>query len=192
MSGFVSRGFKGRRREPEAADRLPPGQYLTRDFPVLSAGPTPHTPLDRWDFRVDGAIDQARSWTWDEFLALPRETPTVDIHCVTKWSKLDTVWEGVAIDTLLADAHHTARLPDRSLRRRLHDQSAARGRDWTARRGWRSSTMAQPLDARARRSGPAAGAASLFLEERQVGARPRARPRRSTGLLGIARLSQLW
>jgi len=102
MSGFVSRGFKGRRREPEAADRLPPGQYLTRDFPVLSAGPTPHTPLDRWDFRVDGAIDQARSWTWNEFLALPRETPTVDIHCVTKWSKLDTVWEGIAIDSLLA------------------------------------------------------------------------------------------
>jgi len=109
MSGFVSRGFKGRRREPEAADRLPPGQYLTRDFPVLSAGPTPHTPLDRWDFRVDGAIDQARSWTWNEFLALPRESITVDIHCVTKWSKLDTVWEGIAIDSLLAGAHHTAR-----------------------------------------------------------------------------------
>ncbi|HYP60169.1 MAG TPA: molybdopterin-dependent oxidoreductase, partial [Thermomicrobiales bacterium] len=65
--------------------------------------------LDRWDFRVDGAIDQARSWTWNEFLALPRESITVDIHCVTKWSKLDTVWEGVAIDTLLAGAHHTAR-----------------------------------------------------------------------------------
>jgi DMSO/TMAO reductase YedYZ molybdopterin-dependent catalytic subunit len=109
MSGFVSRGFTGRRREPEVAGRLPPGQYLTRDFPVLSAGPTPRTPLDRWDFRISGAVDQERRWTWEQFLALPRETPIVDIHCVTKWSKLDTVWEGVSVDTLLAGLHHTAR-----------------------------------------------------------------------------------
>jgi DMSO/TMAO reductase YedYZ molybdopterin-dependent catalytic subunit len=57
---------------------------------VLSAGPTPHTPLDEWSFTVSGAVDQPVSWPWDEFIALPAETPTVDIHCVTKWSKLDT------------------------------------------------------------------------------------------------------
>ncbi|MBW3634022.1 MAG: sulfite oxidase-like oxidoreductase [Chloroflexi bacterium] len=104
MAGnFISRGFRGRRREdPAVASRVPPGQYLTPDFPVLSAGPTPLTPLARWDFTITGAVGQSRRWTWDEFRALPSEAITVDIHCVTKWSKLDTVWEGVAIDTLLA------------------------------------------------------------------------------------------
>jgi DMSO/TMAO reductase YedYZ molybdopterin-dependent catalytic subunit len=100
-SGFISRGFRGRRVDPELAGRIPPGQYRTLDFPVLSAGPTPHTPLDAWDLRIDGELDAPRRWTWDEFLALPRETFTVDIHCVTKWSKLDTEWEGVSLDLLL-------------------------------------------------------------------------------------------
>jgi DMSO/TMAO reductase YedYZ molybdopterin-dependent catalytic subunit len=99
---FISRGFRGRRREdPEVASRVPPGQYLTSDFPVLSAGPTPNTPLAQWDFAITGAVNPDRRWTWDEFRAFPSEAITVDIHCVTKWSKLDTVWEGVAIDTLL-------------------------------------------------------------------------------------------
>jgi len=74
---------------------------VTQDFPVLSAGPTPHTPLDQWTFEINGEVDQPVSWTWEEFLALPAETPTVDIHCVTKWSKLDTEWLGVSVDTLL-------------------------------------------------------------------------------------------
>jgi len=101
---FIARGFHARR--PAApAGRLPPGQYETRDFPVLSAGPTPRTPLADWDFRVLGSSDdRAARWTWDELHALPRETPTVDIHCVTKWSKFDTAWEGVSVDTLLGDA----------------------------------------------------------------------------------------
>jgi DMSO/TMAO reductase YedYZ molybdopterin-dependent catalytic subunit len=71
------------------------------DFPVLSAGQTPRTPLDRWDFTLEGEIDVPRRWTWEEFQALPRETITRDIHCVTRWSKFDTVWEGVSVDTLL-------------------------------------------------------------------------------------------
>ena len=100
----ISRGFTGRRRETGDPARIPPGQYLTRDFPVLSAGPTPRTTLDRWTFTIDGAVDAARAWTWEEFLALPQETPTVDIHCVTKWSKLDTGWRGVSVDTLLDGA----------------------------------------------------------------------------------------
>jgi DMSO/TMAO reductase YedYZ molybdopterin-dependent catalytic subunit len=99
--GFISRGFRGRRRESAVADRIPPGQYLERGFPVLSAGPTPHTPLDRWDFRIEGAVERPNRWTWDEFQALPREQITADIHCVTKWSKLDTQWEGVPVRTLL-------------------------------------------------------------------------------------------
>jgi DMSO/TMAO reductase YedYZ molybdopterin-dependent catalytic subunit len=97
-----SRGFRGRRRPDVDPARLPPGQYLTPDFPVLSAGPTPRTPLSEWSLSIDGAVDATATWSWDELLALPAETFTVDIHCVTKWSKLDTEWTGVPVDTLLA------------------------------------------------------------------------------------------
>ncbi len=97
----VSRGFHGRRRPEEDPSRIPPGQYLTPDFPVLTAGPTPHTPLGEWSLTVHGAVDEAVSWTWEELLALPQETVTVDLHCVTKWSKLGTTWTGVSVDTLL-------------------------------------------------------------------------------------------
>jgi DMSO/TMAO reductase YedYZ molybdopterin-dependent catalytic subunit len=97
----ISRGFGGRRRREVDPSRVPPGQYTVDDFPVLSAGPTPRTPLEEWTFTIDGAVDDAVSWTWDELLALPQETFTVDIHCVTKWSKLDTGWTGVSVDTLL-------------------------------------------------------------------------------------------
>ena len=100
----ISRGFHGRRREPPAqAARIPPGQYLTRDFPVLSAGPTPHTRLADWTFVVRQAGTVRHAWTWAELMALPAEDVTVDIHCVTKWSKLDTRWRGVPIDAVLAD-----------------------------------------------------------------------------------------
>jgi DMSO/TMAO reductase YedYZ molybdopterin-dependent catalytic subunit len=95
----VTRGFLG--RPPAESSRVPPGQYLTRDFPVLSAGPTPYTPLDKWDFTIRGTVDEPVSWSWAEFQALPHEKVTVDIHCVTKWTKLDTTWSGVSLDTLL-------------------------------------------------------------------------------------------
>jgi DMSO/TMAO reductase YedYZ molybdopterin-dependent catalytic subunit len=85
--------------------RVPPGQYVTEDFPVLSAGPTPNTPLDEWTFSITNG-GGTKTWTWDEFRALPTETPTVDIHCVTRWSKLDTTWEGVSVDTLLEQVEH--------------------------------------------------------------------------------------
>src|SRR5919107_469076 len=71
---FFSRGFLGRRRSQDTA--LPPGQYLENGFPVLSAGPTPHTPLEQWDFSITGAISQERSWTWEQFLDLPVEDIT--------------------------------------------------------------------------------------------------------------------
>ena len=100
----ITRGFRRRHEEPPEGDRLPPGQYLTRDFPVLSAGPTPRVDLERWSFRIEGEIDEPRTWSWDELLALPAEEFTVDIHCVTKWTKLDTLWTGISLDTLLEPA----------------------------------------------------------------------------------------
>jgi DMSO/TMAO reductase YedYZ molybdopterin-dependent catalytic subunit len=97
--GIVSPGFQGRRRQAEP--NLPPGQYLTEDFPVLSAGPTPRVPLTDWEFVITTETGTEFRWSWDEMWALPNETPTVDIHCVTHWSKLGTNWQGVSLDTLL-------------------------------------------------------------------------------------------
>src|ERR1700728_5212744 len=95
----ISRGFHHRRQDSAAnAGRVPPGQYVTKDFPVLSAGPTPHTALDRWSFSV-GRAGQQKTWSWQEFRALPSQEVTVDIHCVTKWTKLDTAWQGGFRDT---------------------------------------------------------------------------------------------
>jgi DMSO/TMAO reductase YedYZ molybdopterin-dependent catalytic subunit len=103
----VSRGFG--RHEVRRDERLPPGQYdVGTHFPVLSAGPTPRTPLSAWDLTIQGEVEGLRRWNWDEFRALPREAVSVDIHCVTKWSKFDTRWEGVAVDTLLADVQTEA------------------------------------------------------------------------------------
>jgi DMSO/TMAO reductase YedYZ molybdopterin-dependent catalytic subunit len=99
--GIVSRGFRGRPRDRSRGERLPPGQYEVHDFPVLSAGPTPHVPLSQWTFSITGEVDDVKRWTWEEFRALPAETITRDIHCVTKWSKFDTLWEGVSVDTIL-------------------------------------------------------------------------------------------
>src|SRR2546421_9886930 len=98
----ISRGFRRRHAaDAEQADRVPPGQYVVTDFPVLSAGPTPHTPLEEWSLEISGEIDAPRRWPWEEFRALPTETFATDIHCVTKWSKLGTSWTGVSVDTLL-------------------------------------------------------------------------------------------
>jgi DMSO/TMAO reductase YedYZ molybdopterin-dependent catalytic subunit len=103
---FVTRGFIGRRGTPgdpaaRTANRLPPGQYITNGFPVLSAGPTEHTPLDRWSFSIEGLVREPARWSWDEFMALTARDWTVDISCVTKWTKLDMPWRGVSVDTLL-------------------------------------------------------------------------------------------
>jgi DMSO/TMAO reductase YedYZ molybdopterin-dependent catalytic subunit len=100
-----TRGFKGKQGDEATRARLPPGQYLTHDFPVLSAGPTPHTALARWSWSLeDEAGKVLSSWSWDQLRALPPTEITVDIHCVTKWSKLDTRWKGVSFDTILAAA----------------------------------------------------------------------------------------
>ena len=130
----VSRGFHGRRRPEIDPARVPPGQYVTPDFPVLSAGPTPHIALDRWSLQIDGAVDEALRWSWEEFLALPAETVTVDIHCVTKWSKLDTSWTGVSLDTLLAgvetEAEHVTAWSEGGYTTNIPLEDLTGGRAW--------------------------------------------------------------
>lgn len=106
---LVSRGFHGRRGEVGgAAGRLPPGQYVTDDFPVLSAGPTPRTPLGEWTFSIVREGETVKSWTWAGLRSLPAESVTADIHCVTRWSKLGTQWTGVPLATLLEQVDHEA------------------------------------------------------------------------------------
>ena len=104
--GIVTPGFTGRRRD--GGVKLPPGQYLTEDFPVLSAGPTPRVPLDTWELTITTEAGVVHRWSWADLRALPVEEPTVDIHCVTKWSKLATPWRGVSLDTLMEDVDTAA------------------------------------------------------------------------------------
>jgi DMSO/TMAO reductase YedYZ molybdopterin-dependent catalytic subunit len=129
----ISRGFHGRRREADP-DRIPPGQYVVEDFPVLSAGPTPRTPLDTWTFAIGGAAGAGAVWSWDEFMALPQETFTVDIHCVTKWSKLGTTWTGVSVDTLLesveTEAEYVTAWSDGDYTTNLTLEDVTGGRAW--------------------------------------------------------------
>jgi DMSO/TMAO reductase YedYZ molybdopterin-dependent catalytic subunit len=99
-----TRGFTGRRPSARSAERLPPGQYQTDDFPVLSMGPTPDVDLATWRLTLHDGPRPVASYSWAEFEALPRTRWRGDIHCVTKWSKFDTEWEGVAFDDLLAAA----------------------------------------------------------------------------------------
>ena len=104
--GIITPGFFGRGRK--AAAGLPPGQHLTEDFPVLSAGPTPRIREDDWEFTIATEHGVTHRWSWAEFMALPQEEPTVDIHCVTSWSKLGTGWRGVSLDTFLDQVESTA------------------------------------------------------------------------------------
>jgi len=103
---LISRGFSGRRRSSDP--NLPPGQYLTEDFPVLSAGPTPRVDLDDWELSVTTETGDVHRWDWAGLQALPQDEPTVDLHCVTRWSKFATDWRGVSLDTLLADVETAA------------------------------------------------------------------------------------
>jgi DMSO/TMAO reductase YedYZ molybdopterin-dependent catalytic subunit len=130
----VSRGFFGRRRTGVDPSRIPPGQYLVDDFPVLSAGPTPYTSLDEWTFSITGLLDEPVSWSWEEFLALPNEHFQTDIHCVTKWSKLDTAWTGVSVDTLLegveTEAEYVTAWSDGDYTTNLPVEDVTGGRAW--------------------------------------------------------------
>ena len=101
---LISRGFRGRRGSGATSARLPPGQHLVTDFPVLSAGPTPLPDLATWHFTLEGGASPPAVWSWAEFNALPQSEIAADIHCVTTWSKFDTQWRGVSVDTLLEAA----------------------------------------------------------------------------------------
>ena len=101
----ITRGFKGRQTETVGErDRVPPGQYVTRDFPVLTAGPTQRTPLESWSLSLQRRGELISRWSWIEFEALPQTERTTDIHCVTKWTKLDTQWRGVTFDDIMKAA----------------------------------------------------------------------------------------
>lgn len=126
----------GRRRGGADPSRVPPGQYVTLDFPVLSAGPTPRTPLAQWSFTIDGEVGKSAAWSWEELLALAAEEVRVDIHCVTKWSKLDTNWRGISIDTLLAsietEAEYVTAWSDGGYTTNLALADLTGGRAWIA------------------------------------------------------------
>jgi DMSO/TMAO reductase YedYZ molybdopterin-dependent catalytic subunit len=98
---MFERLFGGQTADPAIADRIPPGQYRTEKFPVLHYGSVPHVDLSTWDLKVYGEVDAPFTLTWEQFKELPRKQVHTDIHCVTRWSKLDTTWEGVAIQTIL-------------------------------------------------------------------------------------------
>ena len=188
---FVSRGFQGRRTTDEEAARLPPGQYLTPDFPVLSAGPTPRTPLDQWSFTIQGAVDEARSWT----LGRAHRAAVRDVHRrhplrhevdearhdvdrrLARHAARRASRPSADYVTAWSDGGYTTNMPLEDLQRRARvDRVGVRRR--AAR-------------ARARRPGPAARPPPVLLEEREVGAR--ARPHRAgrARLLGGRRLPQL-
>jgi DMSO/TMAO reductase YedYZ molybdopterin-dependent catalytic subunit len=139
-----------RRRDEVDPSRIPPGRCYERGLPVRSAGPTPRTSVEEWMFSIHGAVEEARSWTWNEFTALPTEEVTVEIQYVTKWSKLDTRWKDVSVDTLFdgteadwvtvtADGDHTTNLG-------LEDVTDGRG-------GSPASTTARPKPSTAGRPG---------------------------------------
>lgn len=101
---MVTRGFTGRQSGRAHSDRVPAGQHVVDGFPVLTAGPTPRIDTENWRFTLKIGPRPMKSWSWAEFNALPQTSTTRDIHCVTSWSKLDTSWEGVTVDDILADA----------------------------------------------------------------------------------------
>ncbi|HXG40832.1 MAG TPA: sulfite oxidase-like oxidoreductase [Candidatus Limnocylindrales bacterium] len=97
---MFERLFGPKERDPAVAGRLPPGQYLTQKFPVLHYGSVPRVDLATWDLRIWGEVERPIRLTWEEFRRLPRKEVRCDVHCVTRWSKLDTVWEGVPIQAI--------------------------------------------------------------------------------------------
>jgi DMSO/TMAO reductase YedYZ molybdopterin-dependent catalytic subunit len=101
----INFGFKPKRA---SSDRLPPGQYLETDFPVLSLGPTPQIDTSFWSLETTGLVEKPMKWGWEEFNKLPQMDITKDIHCVTKWSKFDTRWTGVSFDEIIKSVKPTA------------------------------------------------------------------------------------
>ena len=94
-------GRREQEQQVRSEGRLPPGQALTNKFPVLHYGPVPKFNPATWDFRVYGLVEEEKRWTWEEFNQLPRRKIKMDIHCVTRWSKFDTEWEGVSVKDMV-------------------------------------------------------------------------------------------
>ena len=190
---MLNRLFGNRGVDPETAERIPPGQYLTEKFPVLHYGSVPETDLARWDFRAWGEVDSPFTLTWEQLRALPRKAQVVDIHCVTRWSKLGTTWEGVPIRAILdlarvrPNATHVVAHCEQGYTTNL-PLAGPRRRGRPARRHLRR----EAAGAGARLPAPPARPQALLLEEREVAPRARVpRPRRAR-LLGALRLPQRW
>jgi len=185
-----TRGFLGRRPSDEVAHRLPPGQYQTEDFPVLAKGPTPRVDPAVWRFTIKDGSQPLASWTWAEFEALPQTIWRGDIHCVTKWSKFDTIWRGVTIDDLFRGAGITP--PSAYLLAESHDDydtnlavaDLVDGKAMIATR-----FAGTPPGVRARRPGATSRSAPVFLEEREMDQGPSLHHAQRGRVLGAARLS---
>jgi DMSO/TMAO reductase YedYZ molybdopterin-dependent catalytic subunit len=190
----ITRGFQGR-RPPTASKRLPPGQHLTRDFPVLSAGPTPHTPLTDWTFALEAEDGtQIVSWSWEEFRALGSTEVTVDIHCVTRWSKFDTDWRGISVDRIFAAAGleeppspFVMALCDGGYTTNLPVEDLLEGKALVV---WEYD--GEPLAPEHGGAGAPPRTAPVFLEVCQVGTGPALHGGQRAGVLGGERLPQLW
>jgi DMSO/TMAO reductase YedYZ molybdopterin-dependent catalytic subunit len=142
---MFDRVFGNRSPDPAQAGRVPPGQYLTEKFPVLHYGSVPRADLATWDLRVHGEVDNPLRLTWQEFRALPRKEVTTDIHCVTRWSKLDSHWEGVAIQTILELARAGRQPGSSSATRSRATPLICRWMCWTTTTScWRTPTRAHP------------------------------------------------
>ncbi len=196
--------FKRRREDEERLERegrVPPGQSLTQKFPVLHYGPVPRFNPAAWELRIWGEVEKEIRWSWDEFNQLPRTKTEMDLHCVTRWSKFDTTWEGVSVRTLV-DQGLVKPKPDREICDagggvRLHGQFAYRccaagelparnsfqrradlTRSWlpVARRSWRNP-QPEGIDN------------AVFVERRKVAAGAGIHVPGPAGILGASRIS---
>ena len=186
---MLTRGFTSPQSGSQLSARIPPGQHLVENFPVLTAGPTPRIDPADWTFTLKVGPRPVKAWSWSEFNALPRTRMTRDIHCVTSWSKLNTAWEGVAVDDILADAGLMVPSPfalahcydGYSTNVPLADLTTGKAMVALAYEG-------QPLPRDPRRAGAPARAASLLLEVGEVGERASVHGARRGRLLGAARV----
>src|SRR5437016_6320673 len=181
---MVTRGFTGRQSGSELSDRIPPGQHLVDNFPVLTAGPTPRIEPVDWTFTLKVGPRPVKAWSWSEFNALPRTRMTRDIHCVTSWSKLNTAWEGVAVDDILADAGPSAPTPFALAHCYDGYSTNVPLADVATGKAMRRAQVRRPAAApRPRGAGAPARAASLILEVSEVGERASAHGARRGRLL---------
>ena len=186
---MVTRGFTGRQSVSELSDRIPPGQHLVDNFPVLTAGPTPRIDPADWTFTLKVGPRPIKAWSWSEFNALPRTRMTRDIHCVTAWSKLNTAWEGVAIDDILADAGLSAPTPFALAHCYDGYSTNVPLADLTTGKAMVAAQVRRPAAAaRPRGAGAPARAASVLLEVGEVGERASVHRARRGRLLGAARV----